>query len=85
MKHIVKVTPGKSVYLSNQQWVDLTETLHQIKDLSSNHNHNHNHNLTETWCDAFDKLLATGEQVVEDLEIIAQGDDAIDEANGVSY
>ena len=78
MKHIVKVIPGKSVYLSNQQWVDLTETLHQIKNLSG-------HNLIETWCDAFDKLLATGEQVVEDLEIIAQGDDAINEANGVSY
>lgn len=78
MKHIVKVTPGKSVYLSNQQWVDLTETLHQIEDLSG---HGSNHN----WCDAFDKLLATGEQVVEDLEIIAQGDDTIDEANGVSY
>ena len=73
MKHIVKVIPGKSVYLSNQQWVDLTETLHQIENLNNN------------WCDAFDKLLATGEQVVEDLEIIAQGDDAIDEANGVSY
>lgn len=73
MKHIVKVIPGKSVYLSNQQWVDLTETLHQIETLNNN------------WCDAFDKLLATGEQVVEDLEIIAQGDDAIDEANGVSY
>ena len=75
MKHIVKVIPGKSVYLSNQQWVDLTETLHQIENLSGHHN----------WCDAFDKLLATGEQVVEDLEIIAQGDDAINEANGVSY
>ena len=82
MKHIVKVAPGKSVYLSNQQWADLTETLHQIEDLSG---HGSNHNLIETWCDAFDKLLATGEQVVEDLDIIAQGNDAIDEANGVSY